>query len=49
MLFSKVVGGGSLDMIGAEIAIMLSIPGLILLIITERFLKEEIFAKGFGG
>jgi len=28
---------------------MLSIPGLILLIITERFLKEEIFAKGFGG
>ena len=49
ILFSKVVGGGSLDAIGAEVAILLSIPGLILLIVTERFLKEEIFAKGFGG
>ncbi|MBO68634.1 MAG: ABC transporter permease [Acidiferrobacteraceae bacterium] len=49
MLFAKVIGGSSLDTIGAEVALILSLPGLILLIITERFLKEEIFAKGFGG
>ena len=49
ILFSTVVGGRSLDAIGAEVAILLSIPGLTLLIVTERFLKEEIFAKSFGG
>jgi len=49
ILFSKVVEGRSLDAIGAEVAILLSIPGLTLLIVTERFLKEEIFAKSFGG
>jgi len=49
ILFSKVIAGGSMDAVGAEIALMLCIPGIILLIITQRFLKEEVFAKGFGG
>ena len=49
MLFAKVIGGGNLDTVGAELALIVSVPGLILLLITERFLKEEIFSKGFGG
>jgi len=49
LLFSKVSGGSALDPVGAGIAIIVSVPGIILLIITERFIKEEVFAKGFGG
>ena len=49
LLFSKVSGGGALDPVGAGIALIVSVPGIILLIITERFIKEEVFAKGFGG
>ena len=49
LLFSKVSGGGSLDPVGAGIALIVSVPGIILLILTERFIKEEVFAKGFGG
>ncbi len=49
LLFSKVSSGASLDPVGAGIAIIVSIPGIILLVITERFIKEEVFAKGFGG
>jgi len=49
MLFSKVSGGGTLDGVGAGLALIVSVPGIILLIITERFLKEEVFSKGFGG
>jgi len=25
-----------------------TVPGIILLLITERFIKEEAFGKGFG-
>jgi putative spermidine/putrescine transport system permease protein len=49
LLFSKVSGGGALDPVGAGIALIVSIPGIILLMLTERFIKEEVFAKGFGG
>lgn len=49
MLFSRVAGGGVLDPIGAGIALVVCVPGIIMLIITERFIKEEVFAKGFGG
>jgi putative spermidine/putrescine transport system permease protein len=49
LLFSKVSGGGSLDPVGAGIALIVSVPGIILLILTEQFIKEEVFAKGFGG
>jgi putative spermidine/putrescine transport system permease protein len=49
LLFSKVSGGGALDPVGAGIALIVSLPGIILLVLTERFIKEEVFAKGFGG
>ncbi len=49
LLFSNVSGGGALDPVGAGIALIVSIPGIILLMLTERFIKEEVFAKGFGG
>lgn len=43
LLFSKVSGGGVLDPVGAGIAITASLPGIILLFLTERFIKEDIF------
>jgi putative spermidine/putrescine transport system permease protein len=49
LLFSRVAGGGVLDPIAAGIALIVCVPGLIMLIITERFIREEVFAKGFGG
>lgn len=49
LLFSTVTGGGSLDPIGAGITLVVSVPGIVMLLITERFLKEEVFASGFGG
>jgi len=49
LLFSKVSGGGALDPVGAGIALLVSVPGIVLLLITERFIKDEVFAKGFGG
>ena len=48
LLFSTVSGGGSLDPVGAGITIIVSLPGIIMLLITERFIKEEVFASGFG-
>jgi putative spermidine/putrescine transport system permease protein len=49
LLFSRVSGGGALDAVAAGVALIVCIPGIVLLIITERFIKEEVFAKGFGG
>jgi putative spermidine/putrescine transport system permease protein len=46
LLFSR-LGGGSIDAIAAGVALVVSLPGLILLIVTERFIKEEVFAIGF--
>ena len=46
LLFSRVSGGGSLDAISAGIALVVSLPGLVLLVITERFIKDEVFAIG---
>lgn len=47
LLFSK-ISGGSLDASAAGITLIVTLPGLILLIISERFIKEEAFGKGFG-
>jgi putative spermidine/putrescine transport system permease protein len=47
-LFAQISAGGGLDAVMAGIALVVSVPGIIMLIITERFLKEEVFAKGFG-
>lgn len=47
LLFSKVSGGG-LDASAAGIALMATLPGLLLLLVTERFINEQAFSKGFG-
>lgn len=47
LLFSK-ISGGTLDASAAGIALMVTVPGIILLLVTERFINEEAFGKGFG-
>jgi len=47
LLFSK-ISGGTLDASAAGITLVVTLPGIILLLITERFIKEEAFGKGFG-
>ncbi len=47
LLFSK-ISGGNLDTTAAAITLIVTLPGIILLIISERFIKEEAFGKGFG-
>lgn len=47
LLFSK-IAGGNLDASAAGITLIVTLPGIILLIISERFIKEEAFGKGFG-
>lgn len=47
LLFSKIIGG-TLDASAAGITLIVTVPGIILLLITERFIKEEAFGKGFG-
>ena len=49
LLFTRLGGGGSLDAVAAGVALIAAIPGVLLLIVTERFIQEEVFAKGFGG
>lgn len=47
LLFSK-ISGGTLDASAAGITLVVTLPGIILLLISERFIKEEAFGKGFG-
>ncbi|MEX0276741.1 MAG: ABC transporter permease [Ruegeria sp.] len=47
LLFSK-IAGGTLDASAAGITLVVTVPGIILLVVTERFIKEEAFGKGFG-
>ncbi|MEP2471047.1 MULTISPECIES: ABC transporter permease [Roseobacteraceae] len=47
LLFSK-ISGGTLDASAAGIALVVTVPGIILLLITEPFIKEEAFGQGFG-
>ena len=47
LLFAKLNSGAALDPVSAAIALLASVPGIVLLVITESFIKEEIFAKGF--
>lgn len=49
LLFTRISSGGVLDPIGAGITLITMLPGIIMLIITERFIRDEVFAKGFGG
>ena len=47
LLFAK-ISGGAVDASAAGLTLLVSLPGIILLIVSERFLKEEAFGKGFG-
>ncbi|MEM9580003.1 MAG: ABC transporter permease [Pseudomonadota bacterium] len=47
LLFSK-ISGGALDASAAGITLIVTLPGIVLLLITERFIREEAFGKGFG-
>lgn len=47
LLFAK-ISGGVVDASAAGLTLLVSLPGIILLIVSERFLKEEAFGKGFG-
>ncbi|MDX2006090.1 MAG: ABC transporter permease [Meiothermus sp.] len=49
LLFTRISSGGVLDPISAGITLITMIPGIVLLLITERFIRDEVFAKGFGG
>lgn len=49
LLFTKISSGGVLDPVAAGMTLITMLPGIVLLIITERFIREEVFAKGFGG
>ena len=47
LLFSK-VSGGALDASAAGIALVASLPGLVLLALADRMIREEAFGRGFG-
>lgn len=47
LLFAK-ISGGAVDASAAGLTLLVSLPGIILLIVSERFLEEEAFGKGFG-
>ena len=49
LLFSRIGSGGVLDPIAAGITLITMLPGIVLLVVTERFIRDEVFAKGFGG
>ncbi|MBI3963359.1 MAG: ABC transporter permease subunit, partial [Deinococcus sp.] len=42
-------GGGSNIPVAAGVTLILSLPGFLFLLLTERYIKEEQFAQGFGG
>ena len=48
LLFSKLSGGGVLDPVAAGLALLVSLPGIVLLILTEKLIQDEVLAGGFG-
>lgn len=48
LLFTQ-VSGGALEPVAAGIALIAALPGMILLLLTERFINEEMFSKGVSG
>lgn len=49
LLFTKISSGGVLDPVAAGLTLVTMVPGIVLLLVTERFIRDEVFAKGFGG
>lgn len=47
LLFSQ-ISGGAMGATAAGIALIASIPGLILLVLSDRLIREEAFALGIG-
>jgi len=47
LLFSK-ISGGSLDATAAGIALVASLPGILLFVVSERLVREELFVSGLG-
>jgi len=47
LLFSK-IGGGQLDATAAGLALLMSVPGLMLLLFFERFVRQEALVAGQG-
>jgi len=47
LLFSK-ISGGSLDASAAGIALVASLPGIVLFALSERLVREELFVGGLG-
>ncbi|UWQ20925.1 ABC transporter permease [Jannaschia sp. W003] len=45
LLFSK-ISGGTLDASAAGIALVAALPGLVLLAVSDRLIREEAFARG---
>ena len=45
LLFAK-IEGGQIDSSAAGITLLVTIPGIILLLLSERFIKEEAFGAG---
>ena len=48
LLFSKLAGGGGLDPVAAGLALLVSLPGLVLLVLTERLIRDEVLGSGLG-
>ena len=48
LLFAK-VSGGTLDASAAGIALVATLPGIVLLVLAERFIRDEALGKGLGG
>lgn len=47
LLFAK-ISSSALDASAAGLALLVSLPGIVLLIVSDRFIREEAFGKGFG-
>lgn len=47
LLFAK-VSSGTLDASAAGLALLAALPGVVLLVVSDRFVKVEAFGKGFG-
>ena len=47
LLFSK-VAGGALDATAAGIALVASVPGLVMLVIADRMIRDDALGRGFG-
>ncbi len=46
LLFSKLIGGGALDPVSAALTLIITLPGLFFLGLTQRVLDERVFAGG---